>query len=398
MKVGPKSLCNKLSIKCFGWGDNWNHGGRFKSSYSTSYNQVPSMNQTLKDHKPHPQVVTRPVCRAKASQSPNGPLADLTCELLDPFVREADREDRTEVISTEELCHEIENTNERIRRAGLRTGSFQQNGKLTVGSMDVDKFYPNMDIDQTAEEAKLEIIESSVEVKGVNTEEVALYLACSMSQEEIDQEGLTDVVHRRRSNKGSRPGLTCKAITGGPKIRGEDKSWLPPQKEPTSQQRKHMLGCLVKCTVKLVMKNHFYSFNNKIRKQKKGGAIGNLLTEKLAKLLMKRFDRKFKALFKKLKIEIELYRRFVDDITAALKALDAGGRFNEDEMRMEKNHELEKSDGRQAEDTRTFEELRKIANTVYKSVQFTTDTPSIHQEETCPVLDLQLQNQVPATM
>ena len=57
---------------------------------------------------------------------------------------------------------------------------------------------------------------------------------------------------------------------------------------------------------------------------------------------------------------------------------------------MEKIHELEESDGRQAEDTRTFEELRKIAKTVYKSVQFTTDTPSIHQEETCPVLDLQL--------
>jgi hypothetical protein len=39
---------------------------------------------------------------------------------------------------------------------------------------------------------------------------------------------------------------------------------------------------------------------------------------------------------------------------------------------------------------RTFEELRKIANTVYSCLQFTTDTPSNHEEAMCPVLDLQV--------
>ena len=50
------------------------------------------------------------------------------------------------------------------------------------------------------------------------------------------------------------------------------------------------------------MKQHYYSFNNKIRKQGKGGAIGNSLTEKLGKLMGKRFSRKFGELLKKLKI------------------------------------------------------------------------------------------------
>ena len=40
------------------------------------------------------------------------------------------------------------------------------------------------------------------------------------------------------------------------------------------------------------MQNHYYSFNNEIRKQKKGAAIGNTLTEKLGKVLLKRFDKK----------------------------------------------------------------------------------------------------------
>ena len=71
-----------------------------------------------------------------------------------------------------------------------------------------------------------------------------------------------------------------------------------------------MVGCFAKCAVKLVVKNHYYSFNKQIRKQGKGGAIGNSLTEKLAKLLLKRFDRKFKALLNSLKIAVELYRRY----------------------------------------------------------------------------------------
>ena len=43
-----------------------------------------------------------------------------------------------------------------------------------------------------------------------------------MTQEEIIEEGLTHVVHKRRNKKGPRLGLTYKAITGGAKERSED--------------------------------------------------------------------------------------------------------------------------------------------------------------------------------
>ena len=42
--------------------------------------------------------------------------------------------------------------------------------------------------------------------------------------EEIDEEGLTQFVHKRRFKKGARPGLTCKAITGGPALRQQDRA------------------------------------------------------------------------------------------------------------------------------------------------------------------------------
>ena len=68
-------------------------------------------------------------------------------------------------------------------------------------------FYPEIDIEEAAKEARVEVKESDLEVE-VDTLEVALFLACSMSQQEIDDEGLKDVVHRRRFRAGARPWLT----------------------------------------------------------------------------------------------------------------------------------------------------------------------------------------------
>ena len=93
------------------------------------------------------------------------------------------------------------------------------------------------------------------------------------------------------------------------------------------RQKRRMLGCLVKCVIKLVMKNQYYTFDNDIRNQGKGGAIGNKLTEMPGKLLMKRFDKKYLKLLVKLGIENELYERYVDDETDALAALDQGVRL-----------------------------------------------------------------------
>ena len=170
---------------------------------------------------------TRPVCKAQVNQSPNGPLADLVCEVLSPFVEEADKENRTDLASTEELCAQIKKVNDKIEAEGLNKGPFQQEGKLIVGSKDVKSFYPEMDVQVAAEEVKKEIEESTLEIE-VDTLELALFLACSMTQEEIDSEGLKEVVHTRRFKTGARPGLTCKVITAGQASRQTDRC---PQQE-----------------------------------------------------------------------------------------------------------------------------------------------------------------------
>ena len=75
-----------------------------------------------------------------------------------------------------------------------------------------------------------------------------------MTPEEIEEEGLTDFVHKRRFKNGARPGLTCKAITGGPTVRQQDRAWMQPERIPERAVKMKMIGC--------VMNNHFYSFDN----------------------------------------------------------------------------------------------------------------------------------------
>ena len=107
------------------------------------------------------------------------------------------------------MCHEIGEANKRVTKDGPRRGTFQRGGNLEVGSLDVKNFYPSIDVDISAEEIKLEVMESEAEVSGVNYEEAALFLACIMTEDELSEEGLTHVVYRRRLKNGRRPGLTC---------------------------------------------------------------------------------------------------------------------------------------------------------------------------------------------
>ena len=77
---------------------------------------MPDLNKSVKDLKL--TLKTRPVCRTQVNQA----LAEVLCEILNPFVEEADKQRRTEVRSTEEICAWIKSTNEKIEINGISRG------------------------------------------------------------------------------------------------------------------------------------------------------------------------------------------------------------------------------------------------------------------------------------
>ena len=91
---------------------------------------------------------------------------------------------------------------------------------------------------------------------------------------------------------------------------------------------------------------------------------------------------------KKLKVKYELYKRYVDDILSALASLSPGVRWDGSKM-VVKSEKVEEDKSVSA-DKRTFEELAKIAGTIFKCLDCTSDAPSSHEEEKVPVLDLKV--------
>ena len=100
-------------------------------------------------------------------------------------------------------------------------------------------------MDFAADKIEATVVQSEIDVE-VDTEALALFIACSNTQEEISARGLEHVVHRRKYTRSTTASMKCAAVTGGPKAMEERDSWLPPRRKPGCMQVKKMLGMAIK--------------------------------------------------------------------------------------------------------------------------------------------------------
>ena len=104
---------------------------------------------------------------------------------------------------------------------------------------------------------------------------------------------------------------------------------------------------------------------------------------------MKRHDKKYLKLLKKLDIREEIFDRYVDDELEGLAAVEPGVRFEEGKL-IVKEDKIEEDRLLEA-DERTFRLLRDIGNSIFKCIQFTIDVPSLNENGRLPVLDLNVE-------
>ena len=81
-----------------------------------------------------------------------------------------------------------------------------------------------------------------------------------------------------------------------------------------------------------MFKNHFYDFGGKKFQQKDGGPIGLRGTCAIARVVMPRFDIKWKKRLNDLKIELMLNCRYMDDGRAFLYPLRPGWRMEDGKL------------------------------------------------------------------
>ena len=145
-----------------------------------------------------------------------------------------------------------------------------------------------------------------------------------------------------------------------------------------------MLTECLKVVLEMIIKNHTYNFQNVIRKQKKGGAIGIDLTGTMARIFMSWWDNQLLQTLRQIGIEPFLYKRYEDDIDLGTEAIDGKMEYVNGELRERRNDE----ETSEPPDKRTFDIIKAIGNEIHSSIQLTTDVPSENEDGKVPILNL----------
>ena len=207
---------------------------------------------------------------------------------------------------------------------------------------------------------------------------VGKYLAVMMTQEEIEEEGLSHVVPKRRGIRQRR--ITINYLQHK---KNKDK-WLP-ARYPGVRQKRKMLSLAVSFGVNTALSNHTYCVGDQSYLQMSGGPIGLQLTGAVSRAFMMRWDRMYLTKVKRSGLKMQLYERFIDDSNQTAEVPPPGAIFNKERQRVEINEMLANDDDDTEE--RLGRVLKTIANDVNRDIVMVEDYPSKNENGKMAVLE-----------
>ena len=82
------------------------------------------------------------------------------------------------------------------------------NDELIVGSADVSALYPSLDIDHTARITAEKFLNSNIEILGIDSEELGLYLALNLPAAQLNDLEINHLCPTRKIRLGRPPTIT----------------------------------------------------------------------------------------------------------------------------------------------------------------------------------------------
>ncbi len=164
--------------------------------------------------------------------------------------------------------------------------------------------------------------------------------------------------------------------------------WRLIEEEPTSLQKRVMLTECIRISLKLVMRNHIYVFENEIRKQTSGGAIGLALTGTLAQIFMMWWDREFLRRAECAGLQVRMYKRYVDDIDPVLLETPLGADLKDGKIIIDDAQVV--NDMNIAADARAMRLVKLVGESIHNSIKLETEYPSKYEDGKMPTLDLKV--------
>ena len=359
---------------------------------------VPTLKLLVKVHKPlgpdgHPQ--SRPVVAAASGLSSRA--GDVVADILEPMVRA--QVPRMEDQSTEEVLAQLEEAEIFIRDSGINDAM--------VGSLDVQALYPSLDQLGSSKAVEDFIMQSKVEMIGVDYRAVQVYLASNLSEQEVKDEGLVGLVPARLAKMGPRPGKTTTELRQKKKVldKGkeeeetaqQDSKWAPTNLEQLTEEQKMILvSKMLRLAVLNIFRNHMYQFGGVTFRQLKGAPIGLRLTSIIARIVMDQWLLKFLAILDQAGVEVYMAAKYVDDVNVVMSMLGLGSRWDGSEVVWsQEQEETDRTQSRTREEV-TMEVTRDIADSIIPWLKFTMDLPQYHDNGMVPILDLQVWVQHPS--
>ena len=256
----------------------------------------------------------------------------------------------------------------------------QEPGFVLVGS-DVEKLYPSLRPLEAARLTRKAILESDIDITGVNLKKALRYIYIIGGVELIDRTGLNRL---KPKWLGKRADLIA---LGGTKT-NSDEYWSDTKNSIHRREAKMIIATMVEIGVIVTMGTHLYTFNGVTYVQLAGGPIGLRLTAALANLLMAFFDRALRDTLEREHIKILLSFRYVDDGRLGMQPISPGWSWYDGQLQFFQDRVLEDTElGPQKHTTRV---IGDILNSIVPYLSFTTEDSEDFQNGKLPTLDCEL--------
>ena len=240
-----------------------------------------------------------------------------------------------------------------------------------------------MDIDDCAEIVAEEWFNSGLDMV-VDPVELGLYLAIMYDRKDLEDWGLGHVTSTRVSRNGRKPGITtAEVLDRGPSVIPK---FVAPAMAPTPDQKRRMVSLALESLVLATLKNHMFSFNNKIYLQNSGGAIGDRLVGVLGDIVGSFWTSDFLDKLKESNIVPEISKLYVDDESLALKPVPLGARYKDGSVKVIQE-EIE-NDRSIPADLRTARVLKDVGDDICPFIKVTVDCGSNYEDGYLPILDV----------
>ena len=186
--------------------------------------------------------------------------------------------------------------------------------------------YPNLTKNETASEIAEAVLESDIVWADINYKEAARFLVLGRPRDWCRTSGLYRILPSRRHKAGAKPGLTGAGPLGAKA--NDEVQWKFRDVELTAIEKKRLVAEVLRLAVEMMFSTHCYSFGGRIFRQTEGGPIGLRSTCAVARVVMARWDQKFKERLKMANIRSELDGRYVDDGRLVLYPIRSGWRWH----------------------------------------------------------------------